>query len=103
LFPKKKKDMPIGNFRNLVEAFDTLEDPVLQLKLSSVRRGVEEIWEKVSSAHARRLEEMKDFFSEAKKYMPNLVSLILHAPMPLPTTPSSSAPAPTDPFPAEVV
>jgi hypothetical protein len=25
----------------MVEAFDTLEDPVLQLKLSSVRRGVE--------------------------------------------------------------
>jgi hypothetical protein len=115
LFPKKKKDMPIGNFRNLVEAFDTLEDPVLQLKLSSVRRGVEEMitltqshgvnvdWEKVSSAHAQRLEEMKEFFSEAKKYAPNLVSLILPAPMPLPTIPSSSAPAPTDPFPAEVV
>jgi hypothetical protein len=41
LFPKKKKDMPIGNLRKLVKAFDTLEDPILQLKLSSVRRGVE--------------------------------------------------------------
>jgi hypothetical protein len=41
LFPKKKNDMTVGNLRNLVEAFDTLEDPVLQLKLSSVRRGVE--------------------------------------------------------------
>jgi hypothetical protein len=41
LFPKKKKDMPVGNLRNLVDAFDTLEDPVLQLKLSSVRKGVE--------------------------------------------------------------
>jgi hypothetical protein len=41
LFLKKKKDMPIGNLRKLVKAFDTLEDPVLQLKLSSVRRGVE--------------------------------------------------------------
>jgi hypothetical protein len=63
LFPKKK-DMPIGNLRKLVEAFDTLEDPVLQLKLSSVRRGVEGTialtllhgedldWEKVSSSHA---------------------------------------------------
>jgi hypothetical protein len=29
LFPKKKNDIPIGNLRNLVEAFDTLEDPVL--------------------------------------------------------------------------
>jgi hypothetical protein len=27
LSPKKKNDMPIGNFRNMVEAFDTLEDP----------------------------------------------------------------------------
>jgi hypothetical protein len=33
--------MPVGNLRNLVQAFDTLEDPMLQLKLSSVRRGVE--------------------------------------------------------------
>jgi hypothetical protein len=33
--------MSIDNLRNLVEAFDTLEDRVLQLKLSSVRRGVE--------------------------------------------------------------
>jgi hypothetical protein len=41
LFPKKKNDMPIDNLRNLVESFDTLEDPVLQLKLSSMRRGVE--------------------------------------------------------------
>jgi hypothetical protein len=41
LFQRKKNDMPVGNLRNLVEAFDTLEDPVLQLKLSSVRRGVE--------------------------------------------------------------
>jgi hypothetical protein len=29
LFPKKKNDMPVGNLRSLVEAFDTLEDPVL--------------------------------------------------------------------------
>jgi hypothetical protein len=41
LFAKKKKEMPISNLRNLVQAFDTLEDLVLQLKLSSVRRGVE--------------------------------------------------------------
>jgi hypothetical protein len=41
LFPKKKKEMPTGNLRKLAEAFDTLEDPTLQLKLSSVRRGAE--------------------------------------------------------------
>jgi hypothetical protein len=39
LFPKKKNEMPVGNLRNLVEAFNTLEDPVLQLKRSFVRRG----------------------------------------------------------------
>jgi hypothetical protein len=85
LFPKKKNEMPIGNLRNLVEAFDTLEDPVLKLKLSSVRKGVEGTIpltqshgenvdrEKVSSAYARCPEEMKEFFAEAKKYAPKLV------------------------------
>jgi hypothetical protein len=114
LFPKKKKEMPVGNIRKLVEAFDTKEDHVLQLKLSSVRRGVEGTialtqsycenvdWEKVSFAHARCPEKMKEFFSEAKKYAPNLVSLILPAPTPSTTTPSSSAPTPMDPSPAEV-
>jgi hypothetical protein len=29
LFPKKKDEMPVGNLRKLVEAFDTLEDLVL--------------------------------------------------------------------------
>jgi hypothetical protein len=29
LFLKKKNDMPVDNLRNLVEAFDTLEDPIL--------------------------------------------------------------------------
>jgi hypothetical protein len=36
-FPKKKKEMPMGNLRKLVKAFDTLKDPTLQLKLSSVK------------------------------------------------------------------
>jgi hypothetical protein len=56
----------------------------------------------VSSACARHSEEMKEFFLEAKKYAPNLVSLILPAPTPSTTAPSSSAPAPMDPSPAEV-
>jgi hypothetical protein len=113
LFLKKKIEMPVGNLRNLVEAFDTLDDPVLQLKLSSVRRGVEGTivltrshgenvdWEKVSSAYARRPEEMKEFFAGAKKYAPKLVSLILPAPTPSASAPSSSAPVPTDPSPTE--
>jgi hypothetical protein len=65
LFPKKKKEMPLENLRQPVEAFDTLEDPTLTLKRSSVRRGAEAMmalamsrgekvdWEKVSLSHAR--------------------------------------------------
>jgi hypothetical protein len=114
LFPKKKKEMPTGNPRKLVEAFDTLEDPTLQLKLSSVKRGVEGMvalalshgedvdWEKVSSSHARRPEEMNEFFSKTKKIVPNLVSMILLALTPSTTVPSSSASTPTDPSPTEV-
>jgi hypothetical protein len=114
MFLKKKKDMPTGNLRKLVQDFDTLEDPTLQLKLSSVRRGAKgtvamalshgEVvdWEKVSLSHARRPEEMKEFFSKAKKYAPNLVSLILPVPTPLIVAPSLSAPTPMDPSPAGV-
>jgi hypothetical protein len=114
LFPKKKKDMSTSNLRKLVEGFNTLEDPTLYLKLSSVRRGAEGTvalalshgkvvdWEKVSSSHPRCPKELKEFFSEEKKYAPNLVSLILPMPTSSTVVPSSSAPTPTDPSPAEV-
>jgi hypothetical protein len=59
-------------------------------------------WEKVSSAYARRPEEMKEFFAEAKKYMPKLMSLILPTQPPSASVPSSSAPALTDPSPTNV-
>jgi hypothetical protein len=59
-------------------------------------------WEKVSSTYARCPEEMKEFFVEAKKYVPKLVSLILPAPAPSASAPSSIAPAPTDPSPTKV-
>jgi hypothetical protein len=114
LFLKKKDEMPIGNLRKLVKALDTLEDPVLQMKLSSVKQGVEGTialtqshgenvdWEKVGSSYARRPAEMKEFFVKAKEYAPKLVSLILPAPVPLTSAPSSCAPTPTDPTLAEV-
>jgi hypothetical protein len=41
LWPKKKEEMPGDNLRKLLEAFDTLEDPVLAMKRRSVKRGVE--------------------------------------------------------------
>jgi hypothetical protein len=31
LFPKKKAEMPVINLKKLVKAFDSLEDPVLQI------------------------------------------------------------------------
>jgi hypothetical protein len=40
LFPRKKDELPVGNLRKLVNAFDTVEDPVLPMKLSSVKQGV---------------------------------------------------------------
>jgi hypothetical protein len=109
LFSRKKDKLPVGNLRKLVETFDTMEDPVLQMKLSSVKWGVkgtialtqshgEEVdWEKVGSSYARPPAEMKEFFKKAKEYAPKLVSLILPA-----LTPSSSTPIPTDPAFAEV-
>jgi hypothetical protein len=38
---KKKDEMHVGNLRKLVKAFNTLKDPVLQMKLSFVKQGVE--------------------------------------------------------------
>jgi hypothetical protein len=119
LFLRKKDELPAGNLRKLVEAFDTIEDSVLAMKLTSVKWGVEgtialtqshgeEVdWEKVGSCYAQPPTEMKEFFKKAKEYAPRLVSLILPAPTPstpAPRTfaPSSSTPAPTDPATAEV-
>jgi hypothetical protein len=33
LWPKKKAEMPIDNLKKLAEAFDTLEDPVLTMRV----------------------------------------------------------------------
>jgi hypothetical protein len=41
LFPRKKDELPFGNLGKLVKAFDTVEDPVLVMKLSLVKQGVE--------------------------------------------------------------
>jgi hypothetical protein len=38
LFPKKRDEMPAVNLRKLVAAFDTIEDPVLAMKLTSMKR-----------------------------------------------------------------
>jgi hypothetical protein len=87
-WPKKRKEMPVDNLRKLLEAFESAEDPVLALKSTSVKRGVEgaialaqshgeEVdWEKVGSSFAHPLSEMEGFFQKAKLYAPKIVSLI---------------------------
>jgi hypothetical protein len=37
LFPKKRDEMPADNLQKLVKAFDTIKDPVLAMKLTSVK------------------------------------------------------------------
>jgi hypothetical protein len=102
LWPKKRGEMPIDNLKKLVEAFDTLEDPLLAMKGRSVKRGVEgaialaqshseEVdWEKVSSSRARPLSELLGFFEKAKKYTPGIVSIIIPSAASLTPTPGSS-------------
>jgi hypothetical protein len=87
-WPKKRGEMPGDNLKKLLEAFDTVEDPVLALKRTSVKHGVEgaialaqshgeEVdWAKIGSSPTRPLSEMLAFFKYVKKYAPNIVSLI---------------------------
>jgi hypothetical protein len=107
LWLKKKAEMSVDNLKKLVEAFDTLEDPVLMMKGRSVKWGVEgaialaqshgeEVdWEKVSSSRACPLSELLGFFEKAKKYAPGIVSIITPSAASLTPTPSSSTPVPS--------
>jgi hypothetical protein len=64
LWPKQKAEVPNNDLKKLAEAFDTTDDPVLQLKGLSLKRGAEGAialsyahsadfdWEKVSSLMA---------------------------------------------------
>jgi hypothetical protein len=58
LFPKKKDELPAGNLQKLVEAFDTIEDLVLAMKLTSVKQGVEGTIALVQS-HGEELDGIK--------------------------------------------
>jgi hypothetical protein len=40
-WPKKRMEMHGNNLRKLLEAFDTTEDPILAMKRTSVKLGVE--------------------------------------------------------------
>jgi hypothetical protein len=80
--------MPGDNLRKLLEAFKITDDPVLALKCTSVKRGIEGVialaqshgeevdWEKVGSSLARPLSKMEGFFQKAKLHAPKIVLLI---------------------------
>jgi hypothetical protein len=88
LWPKQKAEVPNNDVKKLAKAFDTTDDPVLQLKGLSLKRGAEGAialsyahggdfdWEKVSSPHGRTRLELKAFFEKAKKLAPAIVSII---------------------------
>jgi hypothetical protein len=101
LWPKQKADVPKDDVKELAKAFDTTEDPILQLKGLSLKQGAEGAialsyahggdfdWEKVSSPHGRSRSELKTFFEKAKKLAPALVSIIS------PSAASATSVAPT--------
>jgi hypothetical protein len=116
LSPKQKAEVPNSDLKKLAEAFDTTNDPVLQLKGLSLKRGAEGAialsyahgadfnWEKVSSPHGRTRSELKAFFKKAKKFAPALVSIISpSAASAASTTPASLAPATADSAPPSTV
>jgi hypothetical protein len=43
LWPKKRVAVPKDNLSNLAKSFDTTEDPTLQLKGLSIKRGAEDV------------------------------------------------------------
>jgi hypothetical protein len=88
LWPKKRAAMPKDNLTELAKSFDTIEDPTLQLKGLSIKRGAEGAIalslahgtnfdrERVSSPHGHTRDEMKVFFEKAKKLAPALLTTI---------------------------
>jgi hypothetical protein len=95
--------MPKDNLTALAKSFDTDEEPTLQLKALSIKRGAEGAialslahgtdfdWEKVSSPHGHTRDEMKVFFEKAKKLAPALLNTI---------SPSAASAVPVAPSPA---
>jgi hypothetical protein len=65
LWPKQKAEVPDDDLKKLAQAFNTTDDPILQMKGLSLKRGVEGAiafsyehgadfdWKKVSSPHGR--------------------------------------------------
>jgi hypothetical protein len=88
LWPKKRAAMPKDKLTKLARSFNTIEDPTLQLKGLSIKRGAEGAialslvhgtnfdWERVSSPHGHTHDERKAFFEKAKKLAPALLTTI---------------------------
>jgi hypothetical protein len=88
LWPKKKAEVSKDDLEHLAKSFDTIEDPTLQLKGLSLKRGAEGAialsfahgadfdWEKVNSPHGCTRDEMKVFIEKAKKLAPALAAII---------------------------
>jgi hypothetical protein len=105
LWPKKRSEAPVSDLGQLAKTFDTQDDPLLQLKGLSVKRGVEGAialsyahgadldWEKIGSPHGRTRSELKPFFEKAKKLTPAIVSIIS------PSAASAASLAPTSAIP----
>jgi hypothetical protein len=105
LWPKQKAEVPNNDVKKLAQAFDTTDDPILQMKGLSLKRGAEgaiafsyahgaEIdWEKVGSSHGRSRSELKAFFEKAKKFAPAIVTMI----SPSAASAASSMPASSTP------
>jgi hypothetical protein len=109
LWPKQKADIPKVDVKKLAKAFDTTEDPILQLKGLSLKRGAEGAialsyahggdfdWKKVSSPHGRTRSKLKSFFEKVKKFVPAIVSIISpSAAATASVAPPSSTPATAD-------
>jgi hypothetical protein len=106
LWPKQKAEVPHNDVKKLVQAFTTTEDPILQMKGLSLKRGAEGAiaflyahgaeldWEKIGSSHGHTRSELKAFFEKAKKFSPAIVAMIS------PSAASAASPAPAPSIPA---
>jgi hypothetical protein len=109
LWPKKRVTVPKDNLAELAKSFNTAEDPTLQLKGLSIKRGAEGAialslahgtdfdWERVSSPHGHTRDEMKVFFEKAKKLAPALLTTI--SPSAASAVPAAPPPVAKDPVP----
>jgi hypothetical protein len=110
LWPKKRAAMLKDNLTELAKSFDTIEEPTLQFKGLSIKRGAEGAitlslahgmnfdWERVSSPHGHTRDEMKVFFEKAKKLAPALLTTI--SPLAASAVPAAPPPTAENPVPS---